>query len=264
MEDIINLLKAREEQLQKLKTEKEKALDNVPSGTLRVNKHRNKVQYFHRTSPNDHNGVYISLKDNELACKLAQKDYDSKVLHSIEEEIKAIKAYLSRYPKRAAEQIYENMHIERRKLITPIRELDEEYIKKWESEKYERKEFYEDVPEFFTEKGERVRSKSEIIIADMLARQGIPYKYECPLWLKGIGRVHPDFTVLNVRLRKEIYWEHLGMMDDISYSEYALQKINYYQQNKIYPGDRLILTHETRKSPINQKIIKEIIGKYFQ
>lgn len=27
-----------------------------------------------------------------------------------------------------------------------------------------------------------------------------------------------DKKVLNVRLRKEIYWEHLGMMDDLDIS----------------------------------------------
>jgi len=69
-------------------------------------------------------------------------------------------------------------------------------------------------PELYTAKGERVRSKSEIIIADSLMRAGVPYRYEFPIILNGYGKIYPDFTVLNVGLRKELYWEHLGMMDD--------------------------------------------------
>lgn len=68
----------------------------------------------------------------------------------------------------------ENLHKERQKLIHPIRETDE-----------------------------RVRSKSEVIIADILNQEGIPYRYECPLQLKGWGKVYPDFTVLSERERPE-------------------------------------------------------------
>lgn len=69
-----------------------------------------------------------------------------------------------------------------------------------------------------------------MIIADLLNKEGIPYRYEYPIQLNGVGWIYPDFTVLNVRLRKEYYWEHLGMMDDYSYAEKALQKISSYEQ----------------------------------
>lgn len=52
-----------------------------------------------------------------------------------------------------------------------------------------------------------MRSKSEVIIADLLNKEGIPYRYEFPLYLKEFNTVYPDFTILNVRKRKEIYWE---------------------------------------------------------
>lgn len=143
-------------------------------------------------------------------------------------------------------------------------ETEEEYICNWENVIYEGKEIDGDIPKIYTAKGERVRSKSEVIIADILNREGIPYRYEYPIQLKGRGRVYPDFTVLNVRKRKEIYWEHLGMMDDTNYVESALQKIALYEQNGIFPGDNLILTYETRKNPINQKIVKLMIQHYLK
>ena len=82
--------------------------------------------------------------------------------------------------------------------------------------------------------------------------------------LKEYGLIHPDFTVLNVRTRKEIYFEHLGMMDDEVYREEALKRILAYEKNGIFPGDRLVLTHETLKSPVNSRMIEKVILHYFK
>ena len=141
-------------------------------------------------------------------------------------------------------------------------DTDEEYVRKWQEEIYQGKLFYEDTPELYTLKDERVRSKSELIIADMLSNKEIPYKYECPLRLSGGVKVYPDFTVLNIKKREEMYWEHLGMMDDPEYVESAIRKIITYEQNGIYLGEKLILTYETRKQPISQKDVKRIIEHY--
>lgn len=61
-----------------------------------------------------------------------------------------------------------------------------------------------------------------------------------------------------------MYWEHLGMMDDDSYVEKALQKIASYEQNGFFPGENLILTYETRQNPINQKLVLLMIQHYLQ
>lgn len=262
MEQVKELLKERKNYLLQVKKEKEKSLRTVPEGTLRVCSHGKRTQYYYRNDPKDFNGVYIRSKDIELAKKLAQKDYDQKVLRASEKELDAIDKYFLNYPDVNIEDVYENLHKERQKLIKPIRKSDLQYLQEWESVEYKGKEFDENVPEFYTAKGERVRSKSEVIIADMLYREGIHYRYEYPLYLRGTGRIYPDFTILNLRLRKEILWEHLGMMDDIAYSEKAIQRIASYEQNGIFPGEDLILTCETRKNPLNSKTIMLMMEKY--
>lgn len=262
MEQVKELLKARKNYLLQVKKEKEKSLRTVPEGTLRVCSHGKRTQYYYRNDPKDFNGVYIRSKDIELAKKLAQKDYDQKVLRASEKELDAIDKYFLNYPDVNIEDVYENLHKERQKLIKPIRKSDLQYLQEWESVEYKGKEFDENVPEFYTAKGERVRSKSEVIIADMLYREGIHYRYEYPLYLRGTGRIYPDFTILNLRLRKEILWEHLGMMDDIAYSEKAIQRIASYEQNGIFPGEDLILTYETRRSPLNSKTIMLMMEQY--
>ena len=111
-------------------------------------------------------------------------------------------------------------------------------------------------------KDERVRSKSELIFADMLSKGGVPYRYEYPMYLRGMGKIYPDFTVLNVKKRKEMFWEHFGMMDDPTYVESAIKKIATYEQNGIFPGENLIMTFETRKNSINQRLVKGLIEHY--
>ena len=263
-EIIKKLLETRCNYLLQLKDEKEKALKKAPQGCLRVCQQGNATRYYKRSDPKDFNGVYIKRKDIGVAQKLAQKDYDKKVLCNSEKELYAIKKYFEHCPEIYAEEIYENLHKERQKLIQPICRTEEEYVREWESVSYAPKGFDEMSPEMYTAKGERVRSKSEIIIADALSREGIPYRYECPIRLKGYGKFYPDFTVLNVKKRKEMYWEHLGMMDDSDYVEYALQKIRIYEENGIYTGENLILTYETKKNPINQKIVNRMISRYLK
>ena len=113
-----------------------------------------------------------------------------------------------------------------------------------------------------TEKGERVRSKSEKILADYFYRNKIAYKYESPLHLKGYGIVYPDFTFLSRKTKQEIYWEHDGRMDDPGYAQNAVRKILAYEENGIYPGESLILTFETEKNVLNTRIIERLVHRY--
>lgn len=162
------------------------------------------------------------------------------------------------------EAIYEQLHKERKKLVIPIREPQGDFVSRWERVEYQGKGFSESAPEYYTAKNERVRSKSEWMIANLLRENGIPYRYEYPIVLKGLGQVHPDFMVLNTRIRKEYYWEHFGMMDDREYLEKALHKINMYEQNSIYVGEGLIVTYETATCTLNPKTVINKIERYLK
>jgi hypothetical protein len=124
------------------------------------------------------------------------------------------------------------------------------------------KEFENGIPEIYTKKGERVRSKSEKILADTFCDLGIEYKYECPIKLNGYGIVYPDFTILRKRDGEEVYWEHDGRMDDPKYAEKAIRKINNYISNGLFPGDRLIVSFESSGVVIRDSVIKMMIDKY--
>ena len=262
MKRIIETLSERESYLRNLQKEKEQELRLAPEGTLRIDKRKKGNVYFHRKSKEHFNGDYIRKKNLELAEALAQKDYNIKLLRTIKQELLDLEKAGKMLPSCTVETVYETLSPDRQALVTPIIEPEEQWIQKWLSISYQGKGFDTQTPELYTAKGERVRSKSEIIIADSLMRAEIPYHYECPLMLKGYGKVYPDFTILNVKQRKELYWEHFGMMDDSDYVEHALQKIALYEQNGIFPGENLILTYETKQNPINQKIISLMIERY--
>ncbi len=252
-------LERRRRYLLQIEKEKEKALMKAPTGTLRVMKQGEAMRYYVRKESNSKEVIYLAKDKKKEAIELAQKDYDQKVLRAINNELQAIDKYLHYCPMVKAEQVYETLHNGKQDLVIPIRLSDEEYVRSWEAVQYEGKSFDEGMPEYYTLKGERVRSKSEVIIADMLYQMGIPYHYEYPLYLKGLGEIYPDFTVLNIKKRKEIYWEHFGRMDDSEYAEKAVKKMNCYRLSGYYEGENTLYTYETTKQPLNQKVIRSLI-----
>ena len=201
--------------------------------------------------------------DPAFVSQVASFDYLNRTLKLIESEIKLIDRFISYSDQPSPESYYETLSRPRQKMITPIRQTDKQYIEQWISEPSECKGFSEeDESEYYTNKNERVRSKSEIIIANELARLNIPYKYECPLYLEGLGVIHPDFTMLNVKKRKILYWEHLGRMDDEDYSKKNIKRINIYQKNGVYIGERLILTMETSVTPLDVRLVDSLITRF--
>ena len=91
---------------------------------------------------------------------------------------------------------------------------------------------------------------------------GIPYRYEYPVNLKGYGIVYPDFTLLNVKERKEIYCEHFGLMDNPEYCQKAIQKIETYAKNGIYIGKNLLVTFETLQKALDMKIVEQMLKEF--
>ena len=206
---------------------------------------------------------YIRLDKHDAAEQIVNYDYLVKVRKYADNELKLIEKLILYYEKNTPEDYYSTLCKGRQDLIIPIRQTDEQFRDEWSSQPYVPKSFdEEDNSEFYTSRNERVRSKSEILIGDALARNNVPYKYECPLYLNGLGTIHPDFTTLNVMRRKVYYWEHLGRMDDEEYAKKNIRRINFYQKNGIMIGDQLILTLETGATPLDVRLLDQIIKHY--
>ena len=84
-----------------------------------------------------------------------------------------------------------------------------------------------------------VRSKSEVIIANLLADRDISFRYEAPLFAPDGTFYLPDFTI--TWQGEQWYWEHLGRLDDEGYRHHWETKKSWYEQ--FFPG-HLVVTHE--------------------
>ena len=254
-----------EERLQKLQhvhKEVEKETRRLPDGMLRIAQKTKHVEYY-ASSKDNNPGTYITKGKLKVAAHLAQKAYNQHILKLLEREMQAIEKYLQQTHKgKAITNYYRTLCTARRNLIRPVTLLDELYIKEWKNVQWTGLPFDQDSPEMFTTNGERVRSKSEVLISDSLNRFGIPYRYEYPLQLKSGITLHPDFLCLNVRTRQEFYWEHFGMMTNSDYAENAIHKLRQYSDNHLYPGINLIITMETSTSSLNLKYIEQQIRNY--
>ena len=264
MSQVTKYFTQRLEELDRLMNQLQAKIADYPDGTLRISKCRGNIQYYCRRDRSDRQGKYIRNEDINVAILLAQKGYEENLILSIEQEQRAIRVFLKMLPEESAEGIYATLSDERQKLISPICETDEMFRKSWAEAEYHGKGFSDDAPKLFSARGERVRSKSEILIADYLYRNDIDYRYEYPVRLKGWGTVYPDFLILNLRLRKELIWEHFGEMDDPDYARKAIRKIDSYRHSGYYEGKNLILTFETADSPLHTKQIQRLIEQYCQ
>lgn len=262
MTEFIKSLQKEQKRLENIRKQVDARLADAPEGSLRVSTHKNNVQYYHYGSRERKGGIYIPKSQGELIKRLAQKSYDEKIKKFVEKRLPQITRILQNYERDDMEKIYIREGKERQKWIHPVELTWEQRVDAWEKEEYVHKEFQEGTAIILTEKGERVRSKSEKILADYFYKNGIPYKYEKPLYLNKIGFVHPDFTLLSRKTGEEIYWEHNGKMDDPKYVENAVRKIHAYEFNNIYPGERLILTFETGMSVLDIRMVKKFAEKY--
>lgn len=221
-------------------------------------KKNNSTQYFYRyKDPDSDERKQIYIKSKTQARILAEKPYLKKVHKVSSQQISVIDNFLESFNPHAIEQVYENLHPTRQDLIVPFIKPWDQYSKDWEEESYEQNTFPIYKPHY-TDKGDIVRSKSEQAISNFLYSRGIPYRYEPVLYMDGM-RKYPDFVLLHPKTRKEIYWEHFGIMDQFDYQETTTKKINDYTKAGFYCNQNIIYTFESLSFPTDMKAVESIL-----
>ena len=244
----------------------DKIIAESPPGSLVAYKGRKSYQYYQKRSHDEKHGIYIPQKDIHIAEQLAKKEYYVKLKESALEEKKCILKGISeiKHLSVGPEDIYKTLPKPRQNLISPIFYPDDEYVARWKAVEYRHKPFDKTAPEHYTDNNERVRSKSEVMIANALFHSGVPYRYEYPIVAKDGETRHPDFYCLNIRTRKEIIWEHYGRMDDVNYVTNNIGKTDWYEQEGFKLGESMIFTLETQERPLNKKMIERKIELYLK
>ncbi|MCR5836819.1 MAG: hypothetical protein K6G88_09965 [Lachnospiraceae bacterium] len=250
----------------------------VPSEqySVKVLVHHNSLQFYKKNSSHSGGYHYLHASEKEKAKNIVKYNYFSKANKYAMDELKLINRLLNKMNNNSYELLYKRIGQGKRRIIDSYLFedtnpsdpdsynsaiiTDEQYKKLWTSEVYTRKEIDDDTPEIFTENGERVRSKSEKIIADKLFKEGIPYRYEYPLYIPDIGIFYPDFTLLDIANRRNIILEHFGLMNNEKYADNAVSKIQILSSMGYKLGDNLFITMETSQHPFDSRMLDGLIN----
>ncbi len=207
---------------------KKEALSAAPDGKLLVSSARRglaSAEFYRRVGENRE---YLAKDKGELVRALAQKEYDAKQLR----EAERLLAKLGRFTDQTLtfQECYGSLRPERQALVEP---------------------------DFL-----RVRSLAERKIGNRLLERDILFLYEFPLRMQDGGLVYPDFTCLNLRTRTLYRWEHLGRLDEHSYIEKNLRKLERYRQSGFQLCVDLIVSQDTGGNPLSEREIDRLIDNF--
>ena len=256
-QNCIEILKQRKKELESCISVRQKSLKNAPPGNLKISRKKNSYQYYDR-SGYDTTGTYLRKKNLPRILSLAQKKYDSDFIKAAEAELSSIEDFLNSYSPQT-DLLYDKYPAELTSKLNLSCIPDELYIKYWLYEMSLRKAEEIKDQSHITFNGEIVRSKSEELIANTLFKMKIPYVYEHEVVLFNKKRIHPDFTILDIKRRRTIYYEHFGKMHDPEYVNYNLSRLSDMARSGIVTGKNLIITMETLDTPLNSRMVEETI-----
>lgn len=249
----------------------EKSLRYAPPGYLALGTTHGRPQMTQVVEADAQKEVtYIRKNQIELAERLAQKSYHQAVLKECQrmleelEKASPTEGYIGTnvWMEERLRAIYDNLSDQRKQLVVPVLPPNDEFVANWLAQEYEPLGFDpDDESEYYTIKGERVRSRAEMIVGDLLYRLRLPYLYEPPLRLQN-REVRPDFLILHPKTHEVFVFEHFGLMDSASYADRNVGKIMDYLSAGWSPKHNLIMYFETRKHPFRIKQIEQLIREY--
>lgn len=271
-QELTNLIRSEKEKTKKLVKAIEKSKALSVDGSIICKLQRGEPRFYVRESETG-SLRYLNANDKEKIEALCSKAYATKLIKAAEKEEKQLSDCMEilksaknkdGYDSADIDAVYSHLNEGIRNKVKSSRFTDDGYARRWQEEKYQNRWMKSEYC-FETPRGEKVRSKSEWMIACMLAEAGVPYRYEeiVPLHVEFGVFLHPDFTVLNKRTRKVYYWEHFGRMDDPKYIEESyMPKINDYYNFEFLPGEKLLMTFESRRHPLDITQVKRLIEQF--
>ncbi|WP_419025601.1 hypothetical protein [Emergencia sp.] len=201
----------------------------MPSGNLKRKKSHGRTHYYLEKK-----GNLISLrKQPKVKETYLLKEQLTQRIHNAEMDIPLLERLLKRYQ--------------------PVIETDE-YWNKLQPDKDE----YREKEKIHRFKGIKYRSKSEIIIAEILHSYGIAYQYEIKVKVNG-RKYRSDFRIKRPKDNKEFIWEHFGLTDDENYLQRTYSKLENYHDQGIDLWDNLLISFDQVDGGIDVDVIDKIV-----
>ena len=210
-----------------------KELSTLPKGFLL----KKNTTYAHRIGRNDR-GI---TTDSELIQRLCRKRFLTAWKLQHEHNLSILAGKNTPPDSRKPREII-------RDLPATYQQLPEHFfhhpaIKTWKKETFQKNNFQKENLIYESSAGTYVRSKSELLIANLLEKYGLVYRYDALVQLEG-KKISPDFLIKNPFNQKTVIWEHFGALNQENYIEKMHQKMSLYQKNGYKQFENIVYTFE--------------------
>ncbi len=233
---------------------------NLPDARVKIRKKRKTYSLAAITGGRKENVnrkeqfISLSRSDAEL---FATKHYLDKVISPIKKELAVLEAFSNDYKPNEKFEVISSLPPEIRNLVRYPLLSTQSKAEKWASARYRTNPTpFDERTVYKTVKGDRVRSRAELIIANNLYSLNIPYRYEMA-YSCGNSVLYPDFTVMNPLTGEIFYVEYFGLMEDDSYRSNTLWKIREYY--KTPDAGRFIFIFESESISMDTDAMMNVI-----
>lgn len=235
----------------------------MSSATGRINRkwdHRRKKAYYYYKGPDDEKEHPLQEQPNAKIWRLQVKRFAQAMSEVIRNNIEVKQKLLDELLPDTEDAVMARIHKAYRPnaKFKPEGKADKKIVQS--ENPYKR-----DQLNIQTSFGLYVRTKSEMIIAELLYSLGIEFYYERQLTLHVLRNgewvqkhYYPDFTII-LSDGSTIYWEHKGMMSNVDYVQRNVQKCVDYNMNGIFQSHNYIVTEEGPDNQLDYEGIKRIV-----
>lgn len=252
---------------------KQKGLEKYNGYILKPSKRKTsrKTYYLFKKKGSGKKAKYLGNEDNQHVRGIKSFRYTTKSLEVLDSNITLLEDLINNYVSPDYQSINSKLHkTYRSSLSSAVQDIRESTIPaeaiRWKEQKEKEKSKYPPYkPEKLTRRamdGTMMRSKSEVILANILILSGIPYVYELPMKIKG-EMVLPDFTILSlIDLKTEIIIEHQGMIFMDYYAEKFIRSVKTYLKSSLVINRDLFFTFDTAEDTPDTRELESILVKF--
>lgn len=253
-------LKAVRSDLERKREQLREEMKNLPGGELYIIR-RGENNYYCQRFPKKGNrkkevrrGI---TRDKALLKGLVRKRYVKEAISVVDADLEVIRGALNYFKPSDEISIMREFMLKHPELMDYVYKDATDYSE-WAANYERQKDFYDD--DLTSVAGDRtmMRSRGEIIIAEKLRQNGIPFRYEAALNIPDLSYV-PDFTIRRPFDGKIFYWEHFGDVTDVKYMKRNELKLERYEEYGIVPWNNLIITYDFMDGGVNVPLIEGMI-----
>ena len=245
-----------------------RTLDSFTGWNLRARTHNGQTYYSAKRNSNDGPAErYLGKQGHPTVQAIQQRYYLEHVIANLENNIAAMDKLAARYrtidPNRLREHFPKAYQFNAPELFKLAGSIDEQvWAKATLQGDYCASESH---PEHLTQiaaDGHYVRSKSEVIITNILLSYDLPIRHEEEGVFGGMP-ISPDFTIYSTKLQRKIIWEHFGLMNDSGYIRKYYNKMAAFAAAGFYPYINLITTFDDKDGNIDSRLIEKLVHEFF-